>query len=361
MVWFDAINQEIKMGKINITNDKLLDMYRIMVRIREFENQAIELAKMNLTRAAVHTYNGQEAIATGVCANLTTSDYITSTHRGHGHCIAKGADLRKMYAELMGRETGYCKGRGGSMHIADMKIGILGANGIVGGGIPISVGAGFAIKFQKSNSIVVSFFGDGASNEGSFHESLNMAAVNKLPVAFVCENNQYGISMDVSKSTSVKNISDRAKAYGIMGLTVDGNDVVEVYTEFSKAAEEIRNGCGPMLIEMKTYRMSGHYYGDNENYRTKDEVAFWRENDPIKNCAKLLLLDYNQTQKDLDEITKEERANVLMACEEAKGDPEPSPADLTKDLYDPDFKEIQYMAWNGNSKTISTKVERSLS
>jgi pyruvate dehydrogenase E1 component alpha subunit len=343
------------MGKINITKGNLLAMYRTMVRIREFENQAIELAKMNLTRAAIHTYNGEEAIATGVCANLTNNDYITSTHRGHGHCIAKGADLKKMYAELMGRETGYCKGRGGSMHIADMKIGILGANGIVGGGIPISVGAAFAINLQKSSSIVVSFFGDGASNEGSFHEALNMAAVKNLPVAFVCENNQYGISMNVSKSTSVENISDRAKAYGIEGLTLNGNDVVEVYTEFSKIAEGIRNGSGPVLIEMKTYRMSGHYFGDNENYRTKEEVAVWREKDPILNCQERLLVDYGVIQEDLDKIIKEERTNVLVACEEAKGEPEPSPADLTKDLYDPDFKEIQWKVLDGNSNKVYTK------
>jgi acetoin:2,6-dichlorophenolindophenol oxidoreductase subunit alpha len=330
------------MGKPIITRDKLLDMFRIMVRIREFENLAIELAKMNLTRAAIHTYNGEEAIAVGVCASLKEKDYITSTHRGHGHCIAKGADLRKMYAELMARETGYCKGRGGSMHIADVKIGILGANGIVAGGIPISVGAAFAINLQKSDSIVVCFFGDGASNEGAFHEALNMAAVKKLPVAFVCENNHYGISMNVSQSTSVENISDRAKAYGIKGLTLDGNDVVEVYTRFSEIADEIRNGSGPVLIEMKTYRISGHYFGDNENYRSKEEVASWKEKDPITNCRKRLSADFGITPEFLDGIVKEERTRAFEACEVAKGDPEPDPADLSKDLYDPDFKDIKW-------------------
>lgn len=343
------------MEKTTLSKEKLVTMYRTMVSIREFENQAIELAKMNLTRAAIHTYNGQEAIAVGVCASLSNRDYITSTHRGHGHCIAKGAELKKMYAELMGRETGYCKGRGGSMHIADMKIGILGANGVVGGGIPIAVGAAFAIKLQKTNDIVVSFFGDGASNEGAFHEALNMAAVNKLPVAFVCENNQYGISMDVSRSTSVKNISDRAVAYGIPGKTLDGNNVVEVYTEFSKAAEEIRNGNGPMLIEMKTYRMSGHYYGDNENYRTKEEVAEWREKDPIKMCGELLVRSYGMTQKDLDEISREEITKVLASCEEAKGEPEPCPSDLAKDLYDPTFQNIQWKPWLGQSNKVPAK------
>lgn len=339
----------------NISKECLLAMYRTMVRIREFENQAIELAKTNLTRAAIHTYNGEEAIATGVCANLSINDYITSTHRGHGHCIAKGADLRRMYAELLGRETGYCKGRGGSMHIADIKIGILGANGIVGGGIPIAVGAAFAIKLQKLNTIVVSFFGDGASNEGAFHEALNMAAVNKLPVAFVCENNQYGISMDVSKSTSVEKISDRAAAYGIKGLTLDGNDIVEVYSEFSKIAQEIRDGSGPILVEMTTYRMSGHYFGDNENYRSKEEVAAWREKDPIKLCGERLSDDYGILQNTLDEIKKEEHAVVLAASDEAKEDPEPRIEDIAKDLYNPDLKEVLWKPWTEQTKKVYAK------
>lgn len=333
-----------------ITKDKLLDMYSIMVRIREFENQAIELAKMNLTRAAIHTYNGEEAIAVGVCASLNRDDYITSTHRGHGHCIAKGADLRKMYAELMARETGYCKGRGGSMHIADVNIGILGANGIVAGGIPIAVGAGFALKLNKSKNIVVCFFGDGASNEGAFHEAMNLAAVKKLPVAFVCENNQYGISMNVSQSTSVERISDRAHAYGIKGLTIDGNDVLEVYSYFSEVAEEIRKGRGPILIEMNTYRLSGHYFGDNENYRPKEEVASWKEKDPILRCRERLMKDFGITQDVLDEMAKNERANVLAACEIAKGDPEPSPDELSKDLYDTNFKNIQWKVQEVSNK-----------
>jgi pyruvate dehydrogenase E1 component alpha subunit len=333
------------MCNTGIDRTKLLNMYATMVRIREFENQAIEIAKMNLTRAAVHTYNGEEAIAAGVCAHLTDGDYITSTHRGHGHCIAKGADLKKMYAELMARESGYCKGRGGSMHIADLKIGMLGANGIVGGGIPIAGGAAFALKLRKSDRVVVCFFGDGASNEGSFHESLNLAAVNKTPVIFICENNQYGISMNVSKSTGVANISERAKGYGIKGVTLNGNDVIEVYNEFGKIVDEVRNGGGPVLIEMKTYRMSGHYYGDNENYRTKEEVAEWRGKDPIKHCAEILMKDYGLTQQELDEIGKSERARVLASCEEAKGEREPSPEDIAKDVYDPGFKQITWKAW----------------
>lgn len=333
------------MSKQKISTEKLLILYRTMVRIREFENQAIELAKTNLTRAAIHTYNGQEAIATGVCANLTNIDYITSTHRGHGHCIAKGADLRRMYAELMGRENGYCKGRGGSMHIADIKIGILGANGVVGGGIPIAVGAAFAVKIQKINSIVISFFGDGATNQGSFHEAINLASVNNLPVIFVCENNQYGISMNVKKSTNIKNISERSKAYGIPGITIDGNNVLEVYSEFSKIAQVVRNGGGPVLVEMVTYRMSGHYFGDNENYRSKAEVSEWREKDPIKLCGEVLLAEYDITRGELDRVINEEHLKVLNACEEAQKDPEPNPDDILMDVYDPSYKDLQWKAW----------------
>jgi pyruvate dehydrogenase E1 component alpha subunit len=333
------------MDSMEIKKQQLLDMYRKMVRIREFENQAIELAKMNLTRAAVHTYNGEEAIAVGICASLTDKDYITSTHRGHGHCIAKGADMKKMYAELMARESGYCKGRGGSMHIADLKIGMLGANGIVGGGIPIAGGAALALKYQKSDRIVVSFFGDGASNEGAFHEALNLASILHLPAVFVCENNQYGISMNVSESTNIKNISDRAVAYGIKGITVDGNDIVAVYNEFAKAAKEVREGGGPILMEMKTYRMSGHYYGDNENYRTREEVAEWKEKDPIKRCSELLTSQYGVSPEELETIVAEEKVAVLEASEQAKGEAEPSPADIAKDVYDPTFKEIVWKAW----------------
>lgn len=239
-----------------VSKEVLLDFYRKMNCIRAFENEAIELAKMNLTRAAVHTYNGEEAIAVGVCAHLTNHDYITSTHRGHGHCVAKGADLERMFAELMARENGYCKGKGGSMHIADLSIGMLGANGIVGGGIPIAVGAAFALKYQERSDVVVCFFGDGASNEGSFHESLNMASVLKLPVIFVCENNQYAISMNVKDSVNVPNISQRSTAYGIPGYTLDGNDIEQVYTEFGKIVADVRQGKGPVLVEMKTYTCS---------------------------------------------------------------------------------------------------------
>lgn len=304
-----------------VSKEVLLDFYRKMNCIRAFENEAIELAKMNLTRAAVHTYNGEEAIAVGVCAHLTNHDYITSTHRGHGHCVAKGADLERMFAELMARENGYCKGKGGSMHIADLSIGMLGANGIVGGGIPIAVGAAFALKYQERSDVVVCFFGDGASNEGSFHESLNMASVLKLPVIFVCENNQYAISMNVKDSVNVPNISQRSTAYGIPGYTLDGNDIEQVYTEFGKIVADVRQGKGPVLVEMKTYRLGGHYYGDNENYRTREEVAEWRAKCPITRLEARLVSEYGCTHEELAEIAKSAKAEVLAASERAKSGP----------------------------------------
>lgn len=325
-----------------ITREQLLDFYRKMIRIRTFENEAIELAKMNLTRAAVHTYNGEEAIAVGICAHLSDQDYITSTHRGHGHCIAKGADMEKMFAELMAREAGYCKGKGGSMHVADMAIGMLGANGIVGGGIPIAVGAGFALKYTHSKNIVVCFFGDGASNEGTFHESLNMAAVMNLPVIFVCENNQYAISTSQKKSCRIENLSDRAVGYGIEGMCVDGNDIEEVYRKFGEAAQKVRDGNGPILMEMKTYRLAGHYYGDNENYRTREEVAQWKNRCPIKHLEKILRETCGVPEEELTRIQKEEEKKVLAASENAKKEKEPSPEDLRNDLYDETYADIQW-------------------
>ena len=326
-----------------MNKEKLLDLYQMMVQIREFENECIELAKSNATRAAVHTYIGEEAIAAGVCAHMTNQDYITSTHRGHGHCIAKGADLEKMFAELLGREGGYCKGKGGSMHIADLTTGNLGANGIVGGGIPLAVGAALGIQLDDSKNFVVSFFGDGAANEGSFHEALNMASIWSLPVIFVCENNEYGISTHVSKSTNIKNIAVRAMAYGIKGVVVDGNNILEVYEETRKAVEDVVSGKGPVLLEMKTYRMSGHYFGDNQNYRTKDEVNQWKEKDPILHCEQILQQANGVTKEELLAIRKGIRTEVLAASEKAKLQPEPMVEDLTGDLYDQKFAEIEWV------------------
>lgn len=333
---------EDTMGSRRLSKEQFLDFYRKMIRIREFENEAIELAKMNLTRAAIHTYNGEEAIAVGICAHLKDDDYITSTHRGHGHCVAKGADLRLMFAELMARTTGYCKGKGGSMHIADLSIGMLGANGIVGGGIPISIGAAFGTKYKGGSNVTVCFFGDGAANEGTFHESVNFASVMNLPVIFVCENNQWAISTSVKKSSNVENLSVRAAGYGIEGITVDGNDIEEVYEKFGQAVKKVREGKGPVLMEMKTYRMAGHYYGDNENYRSRDEVNQWKERCPIRHVEEILKKDFGLTEEELKEIRKEEQRMVLAASEAAKGDPEPAAADLRNDLYSDTFAEIEW-------------------
>lgn len=325
-----------------LNQEVLLDLYSRMTTIREFEKEAIELAKMNLTRAAIHTYNGEEAIGVGVCAHLTNNDYIVSNHRGHGHCIAKGADLRRMFAELMARETGYCKGKGGSMHIADMDVGMLGANGIVGGGIPIAIGAALAQKYLNKDSITVVFFGDGASNEGTFHESINMAAVNHLPVIFLCENNQYAISLNVKESTGCENIADRAVGYGIPGYILDGNNVVEVYNKMGEIVDHVRQYGGPVLVEAKTYRMAGHYFGDNENYRTREEVASWAEKCPILAAQEVLREQYGMAQEELDAIWQRQKQIVLDACEEAKKDPEPLVDDLENDLYSPNMKNIEW-------------------
>lgn len=316
-----------------------------MNRIREFENEAIELAKANETRAAVHTYQGEEAIATGVCAHMTREDFITSTHRGHGHCIAKGADLTRMFAELLGKGEGYCKGKGGSMHIADLTTGNLGANGIVGGGIPIAVGAALSMQLDHSDNFTVSFFGDGAANEGSFHEALNMASIWDLPVIFVCENNQYGISTHVSKSMHVKDIAERAVAYNIKGMVVDGNNVAAVDAAMEEAVAHVKAGKGPVLMEMKTYRMAGHYFGDNQNYRTRDEVNSWKDKDPILQCAKLLMEQWEVSEEELNEIRKEEHKAVLDASKAARQMSDPDIEDLTEDLYDPIFADITWKAF----------------
>ncbi len=329
-----------------ISKEKMLSMYKVMVKIRAFENQAIELAKGNITRAAVHTYQGEEAIAAGVCAHLTKDDYITSTHRGHGHCIAKGADLYKMFAELMGREDGYCKGKGGSMHIADLNTGNLGANGIVGGGIPLAMGAGLGLQLDHSDRVSVCFFGDGASNEGSFHETLNMASVWSLPVIFICENNKYGISTHVSKSMHVKSVADRAVGYGIDGYKVDGNDVVAVYNLLEKVLPGVRSGKGPVLIEMDTYMMTGHYFGDNQNYRTKEEVNEWKPKDPILRCEKVLAEEYGVAEDEMKKIHDDIKKEVLEACEKAQLNPEPKVEDLTEDLYDDTMADITWIPFD---------------
>jgi len=317
-----------------ITKEKGLWIYNKMMQIRDFEETAWKLFTENKLRGSVHLYTGEEAVAATICSQLTDNDYITSTHRGHGHCIAKGAELDKALAELMGKATGYCKGRSGSMHIADFTKGNLGANAIVGGGIPIATGGGLAIKMQKRKNVSVSFFGDGASNQGTFHESLNLASVWKLPVIFVCENNQFGMTTPTSQSTSVKNIADRAVGYGIPGEVVDGNDVIAIYDAFAKAKERALSGQGPTLLECKTYRWRGHWTGDPEVYRSREEVEDWKKNrDPIKLFHAYLIKNKLAKEEELKNIEDEANKKMQEAVQFAENSPEPDPAHVLDDVF----------------------------
>ncbi|NMA87539.1 MAG: thiamine pyrophosphate-dependent dehydrogenase E1 component subunit alpha [Tissierellia bacterium] len=308
--------------------------YKDMFTIRRFEETAEKLFLEGEIPGFIHLYIGEEAIATGVCSNLTDTDYIASTHRGHGHTIAKGADVKRAMAELFGKKTGLCKGKGGSMHIADFSIGMLGANGVVGGGFNLAVGAGLAIDYQKRDDVSVVFFGDGASNRGTFHEALNMAAAWKLPVIFVCENNQWASTTPYLTQTSVENIADRAVGYNIPGVICDGNDVFDVYETTKEAVERARQGGGPTLIEAKTYRIKGHFVGDPELYRTKEEVQKeFDENCPIKNFEKTVLDKKLMTEKEMEDIRKEVNELITEAVEFARESPYPDPSELFDDLY----------------------------
>lgn len=317
-----------------ISREKCLWIFKTMNEIRYFELKAQSLFEENKLRGSVHLYAGEEAVAAGACANLTDDDYITSTHRGHGHCIAKGAELDRAMAELMGKATGYCGGRSGSMHIADFTKGNLGANAIVGGGIPIATGAGLSCKMKNNGRVVVSFFGDGASNEGSFHEAINLAAVWKLPVIFICENNEYGISVPTWQSTSVENISDRAVGYGIPGYSIDGNDAYLVYETVAKAVERAKAGEGPTLIECKTYRHLGHWTGDPQTYRKRATVEDWKaNNDPIKRMKARMIEEGTATAEELDKIELDAQLAADHAAEFAINSPEPDPAHVLDDVF----------------------------
>jgi len=309
-------------------------IYKTMNQIRYFELKAQQLFEENKLRGSVHLYAGEEAIAATVCSLLRDEDYITSTHRGHGHCIAKGAQLDRAMAELMGKATGYCKGRSGSMHIADFTKGNLGANAIVGAGVPIAAGAALASKLRGEDRVAVTFFGDGASNEGAVHEAMNMASNWKLPVIFVCENNGFGISVPTWQSTSVKDISIRGTAYNIPGYTVDGNDVYAIYEVVKEAIRRAQAGEGPTLIECKTYRHLGHWTGDPQIYRTREEVESWKKNnDPINNMRAKLLAAKTFTKKQLDAIEAAAQAEADAAAEFAINSPEPDPTHVMDDVF----------------------------
>ncbi len=316
-----------------IEKKTLLEMYLKMRTIRAFEMRVSELFAAGKIPGFVHLYVGEEAVAVGVCANLRDSDYITSTHRGHGHLISKGGNLKLMMAELFGKRTGYCKGKGGSMHIAALDLGILGANGIVGGGPPIATGAALSAQYRGTDQVTVCFFGDGASNQGTFHEALNLSSVWKLPVLFICENNLYGISSHQGTAMNVTDIADRAAAYGIPGVVVEGNDVISVYETAEAGVKRARDGQGPTLIECKTYRHRGHFEGDPMVYRPTEEFEAWLEKDPIPRFeAKLLemaVLDQEKIQKFEGEVM----AKLDEAVRFAEESPLPGPEELTQDVY----------------------------
>ena len=315
--------------------DELKEVLRKMYLIRRFEEGAEDSYTRGLIHGTMHLSIGQEASAMGVCMPLTTEDQITSTHRGHGHCIAKGADVKRMFAEFFGKTTGYCKGRGGSMHIADVSMGNLGANGIVAGGIPIAVGAALSAKRLKTGKVVVSFFGDGANNEGAFHEALNMAAIWKLPVIFVCENNGYGMSTSTARSTAVKNIAERAAAYSMPGVIVNGNIFSEVAEASHRAVARARAGEGPTLIESKTYRHRGHSKSDRNRYRTKEEIEEWKARDPIGHFETNLEAFGILSKDEANEIRLSAEAEIAAGIEFARNGTDPSPAELTRDVHTP--------------------------
>ena len=313
--------------------DLAIDMLKKMYEIRFFEETVDDLFARGLVHGTMHLSVGQEASAVGSIYALNNEDYILSTHRGHGHCIAKGADINLMMAEFMGKETGYCRGRGGSMHIADMEGRNLGANGVVGGGIPLAVGVGLSLKMRRSDEIVMGFFGDGAANQGCFHEALNMAAIWSLPIVYVCENNQYGMSMSTRRALAIERIAQRADAYGIPGVTVDGNDVLEVYEAARKAVETARSGEGPILLECVTYRWKGHSKSDQELYRTKEELQAWKKKDPIARFRKLLVSEGVITKEEVATIEEEANRTIATALEYAQSSPEPDVDTILEGVY----------------------------
>jgi len=313
----------------------LLDLHRRMVRIRLFEEEAGKLMEGGRMPGFLHLYVGQEAVAAGVMTTLRPDDVITSTHRGHGHAVAKGADLRYMYAELFGKTTGYCKGRGGSMHINDLSIGMLGANGIVGGGIPHAVGAAFAAVYKGQDSVAVPFFGDGATNIGAFHESANLAAVMQLPVVFVCENNGYSEFTPQERHMLLKDVADRAAAYGMPGETVDGMDAVAVYLAARRLVARARAGEGPALLEAKTYRYYDHQgvKGLRIPYRTQEEIDTWKERDAITSLEQRVADAKVAPRESLEKIWADTRDEIAAAIKFAEQSPDPDPADLLDNVY----------------------------
>ena len=311
----------------------LVDRYRLMWKIRLHEEALKELFTQGKIGGTTHLYIGQEAVAAGMIGQLRKDDYISSTHRGHGHMLAKGGELRPMLAEILGKATGYCKGKGGSMHIASLEVGNLGANGIVSGGLPIAVGSGLSAKMRGTDQVTVVSFSDGASNEGNTHESMNLAALWCLPVIFLFENNHYAVSTEVSCSMAVSDMQKRAAAYGIPAEKVDGNDLEAVHTVSEKIIAAVRNGQGPYLLECETYRIEGHYYGDAMVYRDKKEVDAWREKDPIARVEDSIISRGILSEEECRGIEEEIRAEVADAVQYAESSPEPCLDAIYVDVY----------------------------
>ena len=323
-----------RVRELGLPDETLIGLYRTMCTIRHFEYMADKLYAAGKVHGTMHLSAGQEAVAVGASLALQPDDYLINHHRGHGHFIAKGANIDLMMAEFLGKDTGYNHGRGGSMHIADFQSNNLGANGIVGGGIPQAVGVGLALQMQKRKEICVCIFGDGAANEGVFHEAMNMVALWRLPVLYICENNKYGMSMDVERATSKLPIAQRADAYGIPWACVDGNDVVEVYEAMKKAVEHVRSGNGPYFVEAITYRYFGHSKSDRNLYRAKEEIEDWKQNrDPILRFTKHLLRAEVLDEAQAQEIDAQAEQVIVKAVEFAEASPEPDVSTLMDYVY----------------------------
>jgi pyruvate dehydrogenase E1 component alpha subunit len=311
----------------------LAELYERILVIRRFEERVVTLFRRNKLPGFVHLYIGQEAVAVGACAPLRADDYITSTHRGHGHVIAKGGDPSRMMAELYGRATGYCRGKGGSMHITDMSLGMLGANGIVSGGLPIAVGAAYGAKLlRRTDQVVAAFFGDGATNEGPFHEAMNMAAAWQLPVVFVCENNYYGVSTRLDRVSPTTELTRRADGYAMTAVSIDGNDVLAVRDAMTEAVAAARRGEGPVFLECRTFRHRGHYEGENPHYWDPDERQRWLDNDPVTRTRERLAAD-GLSEVAIAEIEARVVARIDEAVAFAEASPMPDPADALQDVF----------------------------
>lgn len=332
-----------------LNKEQKLAAYKSMLRIREFEDALPRMQEEGIYQSEPHQYIGEEAVAVGVSSVLTITDTFTSTHRGHGHLLAKGGEMKYMYAELCGKATGYCKGKGGTMHVTSKELGSFGANGMVGQGVCMALGAAFANKYEKTTDIAVAYFGDGAANEGTIHESMNLASVLKLPVLFVCENNGYAISTSADEACSVKDIAVRAAGYNMPGVVVDGMDVEAVHEAAAKAVEYIRAGNGPYFIEAKTYRFFDHYFGmykvNKYQYRTEEEVEEWRAKDPIPKLKNAMLADGSATEEEFIAIEKEVEAEVNEGIKFAAESPYPDISEAYTDMYADEHYTMPIRGW----------------